>query len=115
MEKRQFYRFLTCRDIQFRLLDPETIEVISQPFPGILRDLSGGGLCFTTEENLKEGQLLEIKLVIDDQVLNLIGKVLRKINRDDIVFYAAEFMYLDSKTQDQLVQLIFKLEGKGRK
>ncbi|SES79215.1 PilZ domain-containing protein [Anaerobranca gottschalkii] len=115
MEKRNFYRFQMSKEIEFSILDPDTVEVVSNPYKGILRDLSGGGLCFTTDISLQRDTLLEIRFFDDDKLFVLIGKVLRIMEIDNSRVYAVEFMYLDRNTQDQLVQLIFKLESRWKK
>lgn len=103
------------KEIEFSILDPETIEAVSNPYKGILRDLSGGGLCFTTDSPLPKDTLIEIRFLDDGKLFVLIGKVLRIMEIHNLKVYAVEFMYLDRNTQDQLVQLIFKLESRRKK
>ena len=115
MEKRNFFRLSMREDFEFSVLDPVTVDVLSNSNKGILHDISGGGLSFSTKMDLDKNQLLEIKLSNDGNLFLLIGKVVRKINRENQDLYAVEFVHLDRHTQDQLVQLIFNMQRRERK
>lgn len=116
MEKRNFFRLSKKQEIEFSLLNPETVELISNASKGLLRDISGGGLSFITSEELNVNQLLELKISGMDKLFIVLGKVVRKINSENEEhLYAVEFVYLDMQTQDQLVQLIFNMQQKQRK
>lgn len=115
MEKRNFFRLSMIVEIEFTILDPVTVEILSDSKKGILHDISGGGLSFYTDTTLNINQLLEIKLSNIGSVFYLIGKVVRKLKKTDQDIYAVEFVHLDRNTQDQLVQLVFDMQRRQRK
>lgn len=116
MEKRNFFRLSIKQELEFSLLNPETVEVISNANKGILRDISGGGLSFVTSEELSINQLLEIKISSMNKLFILLAKIVRQISTENEGhLYAVEFVYLDMHTQDQLVQLIFNIQQMERK
>lgn len=114
MEKRNFYRLHFSLVFDFVILNPKTIEAISIPMLGTLKDLSGGGISFTSKESLEAEQLLEIKISNQDKLILVLGKVIRKQEQDQINLYVAEFVYIDQNTQDKLVQMIYSIQMKER-
>ncbi len=114
MQKRNFFRLNYQKDFDFALLNPETIQVISNPYKGTLKDISGGGLSFTSSEVLEKGQMMEIKITNDNKLLLLIGKVVRSDLIDELPYYAVEFVHVDKKTQDEIIQLIFNIQRKSK-
>lgn len=83
VEKRKFMRVAVQFRILFRVLDAEKAKSPAadseHPFRGVTQDLSAGGICFYTEEQLSPDDILEIKIEIPDDpgAIDCIGRVLR--------------------------------------
>ncbi|QNO16437.1 PilZ domain-containing protein [Alkalicella caledoniensis] len=114
MEKRNFYRLNYNLSFDFVILNPESIEAISNPMIGVLKDLSGGGLSFSSEEDVELDQLLEVKINDGKSLILVLGKIVRKQKLENHYLYGLEFVYIDEKTQDKLVQFIFNVQRKEK-
>lgn len=114
MEKRNFYRLNYNLSFDFVILNTESIEAISNPMIGVLKDLSGGGLSFSSEEDVELDQLLEVKINDGKNLILVLGKIVRKQKLENHYLYGSEFVYIDEKTQDKLVHLIFNIQRKEK-
>jgi len=87
-EKRDYIRLFVDADLAF------TVNQQPQSYSGKCKELSGNGLAFETQCELKQGDMLDLVLTAEkDQVkpLELKVKVVRiENNSDDSYFVAAE-------------------------
>lgn len=85
---------------------------------GRTKDLSGGGLLMITETPLSAGEEVFLELRMPQELLRLSGRVVRELagNQDDgpgqVV--GVEFVGIDEREQDQIIQFIFREERRRR-
>lgn len=80
---------------------------------GFLKDVSDGGIAFTLNEiPLRDLTDLPAKVsfVIDDRMFQFDMKILRKFSRNQIQYYAGEFIVTSKIKQSQLSLLLMKMK-----
>lgn len=76
-------------------------------------DLSGGGMSFTTPEEYKLGDLLELKIKFDSSLsgtLYLYGEVVQKEKSTEGYLIAVSFLSLEEGIRDEIIKFVFKKE-----
>ncbi|MCX8130304.1 MAG: flagellar brake protein [Clostridia bacterium] len=122
IQRRQFFRFECSIPIKYR----QAVSFISEHNKGIqykktyTRDISGGGLCFVTEEKLEMNKILEIELTLaEDDVRNFFGTIVRVIKLEDTDRHCYEigilFRKIDNKDREAIIKFIFVEQRKLRK
>lgn len=99
-----------------------TPELIMEQRMARTRDISGGGLRFTAEENLKAGQLIliEIQLTNDkvDQTFYLVSEVVSceaALEKSDRWIARVKFQHKDPKERDAIIRFVFEHDRELRK
>jgi hypothetical protein len=75
--------------------------------------LSGGGVSFTSPEEYKMGDLLELKMIFDSSrsgTLYLYGEVVQREKSEDGHITAVKFLSLDEDTRDEIIKFVFEKE-----
>ena len=75
--------------------------------------LSGGGMSFTSPEEYKLGDLLELKVIFDSSLsgtLYLYGEVVQKEKSEGGNFIAVKFLSLDEGIRDEIIKFVFEKE-----
>lgn len=88
-------------------------EKLKEDFPEELNvnDLSGAGIRFSSSSPMREGQYLEIVLVLGQfplQLAGAVGKVIRCKDCDSDSTWALEFKKINEFDQEKIVQFVFK-------
>lgn len=82
---------------------------------GILLNLSGGGIRFSTDELLLLYDMLRFKIMLDNNVYEIDGKIVREIENFDNSFkYAVEFINIKESIREKIIQKVFKQMKKHR-
>ncbi len=77
------------------------------------KNISGGGISFTSSENFSLGDMLEIKIfpfAIISQALYLYGEVVQAGKRDNDYFTAVRFISIDDTLRDEIIRFVFEKE-----
>ena len=86
--------------------------------PGIVLDLSGGGIKFSCEKSLNKDQLILFKLMIDKENMLLKGKALHKsINmssNDTMYTYGVQFKDITELQRERIIKYLFVLMRKNK-
>ncbi len=112
IQRRQYYRLECLQNIKFLVDEKQWCE-------GVVLDISGGGLRFTSKEKLKKGDtitcLLELPLK-EDAMLKLNGKVLLSEYNIDENHYEIriKFFKISNYDRETIIQYIFHEQRKRR-
>lgn len=94
-------------------------EISKYMKPGVMSDISAGGMKFSCEEDIKEGQKIILRFNIQKNVLMLRGTVMHRqliINPTGTrYFYGIKFDDIDEKMQEMIVNHVFQLMRKTQR
>ncbi len=109
MERRNYFRVRTMKDILVRVKDEENPEEYE---PALTIDLSGGGIMLSSTQEYSEDNDIEIKMTIDGSPVILDGKVLNKEKQEGLrsYKYTVKFLNLDSSVKEKIITHVFKLQ-----
>lgn len=142
IQRRQYYRLECVHEIEYRLITEEELRLeeklligkFPQPderteirkkiarfnndwYNAVITDLSGGGCRFNSDQLLKSGDRVRIKLdfVIKNElvILNIEADIIvsqKKIDRLGVYEHRAEFRNIMQKDRDNLIKYIFEQE-----
>ena len=137
-QRREFYRYNCTIDVDFYVLNEEhktieSTEIIMQDLldmdfteercKGVIVDLSGGGMKFRSEVQLKAGdQILVLLRLINarmDKQYQILGEVIEctEIRVEKMRAYESrvQFSIKDNKIREEIIRYIFEEERKIRK
>ncbi|MDR2045080.1 MAG: flagellar brake protein [Clostridium sp.] len=127
-QRREYYRFGCTLDMVSKVLSEEERTALgARPVkgdlePGVIADISGGGLRFVTSKSYDEGSCIycgySLRLGEEDvHRYELAGEVLevREIeDKKDLFEHRVRFVDLDDSTRKELVKDLFELERRNR-
>ena len=136
-QRREYYRYSCTMDFSFYTLDEEQMEMDSSdeilrdlmegefkatPCHGVMVDLSGGGMKFRSQYELKPGEkvLVMLRLTNDkmDRQFPIVGKVIAciEVHTPARVLYESrvKFHIEDNKIREEIIRYIFEEERKIR-
>lgn len=80
---------------------------------GMISDISGGGLKFSCEENLKHGRLLLLVFELSNDIFVLKGEIVYKdINTSSnrtVYNYGVKFIDISGRTREKIINYVFQL------
>lgn len=101
-DKRKFPRVGKIWDLDYRVIGPEEFE--SNALPSLTVNISGGGLCFETNQEIPEGTMLALELkstVFPSPIIALAKAVwCRKTIQEEKYDVGAEFWWTGWKDND---------------
>lgn len=147
IQRRQYYRLECVHEIVYRLIREEEIKLEEKLLIGkfkntdekleirkklshmgnnwtkaVITDLSGGGCRFNSQEELKSGDKVRIKLdfIIKNELkkLDIIADIIKSqkvISRTGVYEHRAEFYNIIKKDREDLIKYIFEQERRLRK
>lgn len=118
MQRREFFRFSSLLPLKFVVIDENPKKDVPQEetlLDGIVKDLGGGGIRFVTNESLDEKVMVKCVLMLNDNCLITVGKVLHKqcFPKANYKYqYRIEFAGISPSEQEQIIQYIFNEQRK---
>ncbi len=82
-------------------------------FRGIVKNISGKGICFTTDEQLYVNQRISCRLSFDNTSLTVEGLVLSSEssrNSSGLFTCRLAFISIDNRQQDEIIRYVMKIE-----
>jgi c-di-GMP-binding flagellar brake protein YcgR len=142
IQRRQYYRIECVHEIEYRPVTEEEVQLKEKLLSGeyihpdekteirktlaafentwihaVITDLSGGGCRFTSEQELKAGDKVRIRLdfVLKNELkkLDIVAEIIsseRKIDRTGVYEHRAEFCDISQNDREQLIKYIFEQE-----
>jgi len=114
MQRREFFRFDCNLPLKFNVADrADDDEFDGQPlvmFDGVIRDISGGGLCFLTNENIRLNDKIRCMTELGADLLIIVGKVLKKDvlkGREYKFEYRVTYSGIRNTDKERIVRYIF--------
>lgn len=130
-QRRSFYRMELVKKVKIKLpmdesvdsaekLEKSKAEVQFFPREILLRDISGGGFGFLTDDNYAIGDVFLVDINLEGTNIEVIGKVVRKrstSNDKNKYKYSigVEFKCLDTKIRREIINFIFNKQRELRK
>ncbi|MCX7708907.1 MAG: PilZ domain-containing protein [Clostridia bacterium] len=122
IQRRQFFRFECSTPIKYKVLDYYSQKDTSKiPFKkATTRDLSGGGLCISTDEKVDLNKLVECELDLDEgKSVKFVGQIVRSdlIKLEDVIRYELGVLFkkIEYKDREAVIGFIFREQRKLRK
>lgn len=132
-QRRQYFRLEHTMDLEYKVVsDEEIMDMLEQPdkmeeitsygmSEGIILDISGGGIRFTTKEELekKSEVLVNINIgIATEDICRLPATIISSTkadNREKLYVNRAEFHNMKDATREKIIKYIFDLERRMRK
>jgi len=131
-QRREYYRYSCAEKILTRELTEEEKKEAEQmkkkilpglPLkPGVIVDISGGGLRFVTEEEYEKDSFIYCKYALfirgGEKVYEVVARILDKkpvINKKGEFEYRIKYQFLSKDEREEIIQFIFESERKNRK
>lgn len=85
---------------------------------GLILDLSGGGLKFSTKESFPIGKNLILAFELEEEKIILKGRIVHKdinlIPKNTVYKYGVEFIGIEAKQQEKIIKFLFVVMRKNR-
>lgn len=98
--------------------DPDEVKRPYYIRDGLIKDISGGGLCFLANQVLNAGQRVRCLMTVEDELLIAIGKIMRKkrvkYQKHDYE-YQLSFTGIRAMDRERIVRYIFNAQRKQLK
>ncbi|WAM32121.1 flagellar brake protein [Caldicellulosiruptor naganoensis] len=127
IQRRMFFRLPINLDIFVKLLDSQEGEVnggLQNGFSegkivkALTKDISGGGVCFLTQEEFNIHDIILTKIPIENEELVLKAQILRKERIEHHIYrfmYGSKFIEAKQNEIDKIVRFIFKEQQRMRR
>lgn len=114
VQRRNFVRVPALYPVSFRSVTKEGLSDIQK---GMLLDLSGGGMRFTTKERVENNSLLYARLSLPLGDLQTPVRVCRAEQLEDSKLYrvSVEFHDISERERDQIIRCVFDIQRAMRK
>lgn len=117
LQRRRFFRQSCYLNFTFIPIPKEVDEVLPEEdipvFRGIIKNISGGGICFISNMQLAVDDQINCHILLNNMALNIKGCV-RNINLPEFAGekynYCVEFIDIDRATQEQVIQYVYYLQ-----
>ena len=108
LQRREFYRLFKSLELEFTLTNKEKNKNIDNIYKGILIDISGGGIRFSSNKYLEVNTTINIKIELGG-ILNLTGKVINKESIDGglIQQYRVSFINIEDHKREYIINHIW--------
>ncbi|PRR83963.1 flagellar brake protein [Clostridium vincentii] len=111
IQRRDFVRVSFTEPTVYKIDDNKKCEWK----PGLLLDLSGGGLKIKLKEKIKLSGKIIIKISCGNDVYEILGKTIRCDKSEDGEYVCGiEFKEIDERKRDKIVQKVFSVMRKQR-
>ena len=132
-QRREYYRYTCALEMAVRNLDEEEIGAVTEKrmvefseglamVPGVVVDISGGGLRFMSTYVFEIGSLIyctyELKYADKIKHIEVVGEVLsarRLDNRPELCEHRVQFRNIEARVREDIIKYIFEEERKSRK
>ena len=103
------------RKAQITVTDEETGEKTSMPV--VIKDVSGGGACFMTQESLRVGEIVEVVYDFTRDPLLVKLQIIRKENHiNDVNYhYGCRMLPLNMVQESMIKQAIFRIDIENKR
>ncbi len=132
-QRREYYRYSCALEMAVRNLNEEENNAVNENkkmqfsegmtmVPGVVVDISGGGLRFMSPYAFEVGSLIyctfQLKLSDKLKCIEVAGEVLgarRLDNRPELCEHRVQFRNIDNRVREDIIKYIFEEERKSRK
>ena len=126
LQRREFVRFTCMMEMKFFIVYAEEGEVAkilgnaaySKIHNGIIRNISGGGLCFISNKDMEANDVIQCSIMLGDTNMSVKGKLLEKRFISEAFagsLYRMLFLDMAPLAQDEIISYIFSEQRKHKK
>lgn len=114
VQRRNFVRVPAFFPVTFRSV---TRKGLSDSYEGMMLDLSGGGMRFSTKEQVENKSLLYVQLVLPNGEIQSPVRVCRVEKIEDSKRYciSVEFYEIPERERDRIIRCVFDIQREMRK
>lgn len=105
IQRREYYRLQTVRDIKYRKGEEEEYR------HGITKDISGGGMRIFVDRSLEPGEVVDILVPLEEE-LKLKGRVIRTNKVDNGFEVGLCYVDIDRWDREKIIRFIFENQRK---
>lgn len=116
-QRRKFVRIKYETDIKFSPISykgENLTHLEDKKGTGQMVDLSAGGICFTSDIKLMEQLVIELRFTLGDNYLQILGEIVRVIEREESYEIGVKFELENKKVVDQISNFVFQEQIKQR-
>ena len=115
VQKREFRRYSCAIPFNFKEknkleLKSTIVKLDSLTLSGIIRDISGGGIKFVSNNDLEEDTIIYCRISLKDEVIDIDGRIVNKKLFPKAVYahqYRVQFVGITQAVRDKIGQYIF--------
>ena len=112
IQRREYFRLKILKSFEYKVIDDKNKKgEAPRLYSGIILDISGGGVLFSSKHDLDQNDLIEFELPLGkDGKIILTGKVVRKqynVQQSFLYEYGVKFEDLNTKDKELLIKFIF--------
>jgi len=109
-QRRKYYRFKCSIPLKYRVITGDRKDLNAPYSDGKTADISGAGLCFTSEVELSKDSLIECELMIDGTPIYLVGQIMRcaRVTVENTDHFDYQIGVLFSEIEEQKRELIIR-------
>ncbi len=118
IQRRQYFRFECLNPLEYRVFSSINIEseLRGEFQDGLIKDLSGGGMCILINETADLNNFIECRFSLDAKKVNAIGNIVRVSKKETGAKVKYEvgcsFIKIDDKARDNIISYIFQQQRK---
>lgn len=112
IQLRDYYRISTVINFNFTIAGAE-VDPIKGPkfYRGVTKDISGGGMSFISDKDIKDGTEVYANLMLEDEYMVILVSVMGKQVMHNAAFkylYRCKFLAMPDMEQEKILQYINK-------
>jgi len=116
VQRREYVRFGPCMlPMHFSVVNMDDLEAKGQQMQGIVRDISGGGCRFISNDSVEVNSEVSCLVALNEEILVAVGKILSKQEFEKYAFkyqYRLMFTGILAKERQKILQFIFDEQRK---
>lgn len=115
IQRRNFFRLKLIRDVEVRQVEDLREKKYGEKFNCNLLDISTGGVLITTNKDFQEGDMLELKIQLNEAELVAYGIIIRKtltVSHKAPYSYGIMFDKMNESDKNKLTKFIFEEQRK---
>ena len=117
-QRRKYYRFKYSAPLKYRVISFDKKDEDAPFLDSKTVDISGSGLCFTSDSDLKKNNLIECELTIDRTPIYMVGQIMRCLRITDEETERISYQIgvriseIEEPKREQIIRFIFYEERK---
>jgi c-di-GMP-binding flagellar brake protein YcgR len=116
IQRRGYFRLKCLLDTDFLTLDPTQLEkeILDEEFHKcVTKNISGSGICLSTEEYIDEGQIVKLSVTLDeDTFIQPTSQIVRiesiDLGKDKVFNFGCEFIKIKEAERNLIIRFVYE-------